>query len=66
MGEVSDKGHLRISEMGDSDYKYACGVERNAYPSMVLSGAVNPYGVTCKNCKRTKAYEKAMEAAETD
>jgi hypothetical protein len=52
--------------MGDSDYKYACGVERNAYPSMVLSGAVNPYGVTCKNCKRTKAYEKAMEAAETD
>jgi hypothetical protein len=60
---VSYKSHLRIPSEG-ANYKYACHVERNAYPSMVISGVVNPYGVDCKNCKRTKAFDQSMKAAE--
>lgn len=61
-GQLSEKAHLRISPDG-GNYKYACGVERNGFGSQILSGCVNPYGVTCGNCKRTKAFDAAWKAA---
>lgn len=57
---MSEQTHLRLGVR--RDYKFACGVEKNAWGSMVLSSRANYLGVTCGNCKRTKAYRDAMEA----
>ena len=55
-------GHLRL-ETGKRETAYACGVQKLAWESMFISSSINPYGVTCGNCMRTKAYAAAMKAA---
>lgn len=52
--------HLRVKVTVECD-KYACGTKTNR--DVQLSSCVNPYGVTCYNCKRTKAFKDAMKAA---
>lgn len=60
---VSKQTHLRVGVGRGSRFAYACGAERNAWGSMVLTSRANPLGVTCRNCVRTKAFAEAMKAA---
>lgn len=53
---MSAQTHLRLATKDRNRYKFACGVEKSRLASMVISSLRRWFGVTCGNCKRTKAY----------
>jgi hypothetical protein len=53
-----------IHLQAEGNRAYACGVERNHWDSMVISGRRNALGINCGNCVRTRLYAEAIKALE--